>query len=307
MDDMNRRDFLQAGARAGTMAMLPALEALALPLQARPAAGYALKVLATNWGFPGDHATFCTRAKSAGYDGFEIWVPGDAKSRDELVREADRNGLGYGFLAGGSDPDYAKHAEQFKSMVNLATDAKPLYINCHSGKDHFSFDQNRALMDFTADVSARTGVPIYHETHRGRSLFAAHVARKFIEAIPSLRLTFDVSHWCNVAESLLADQAGTLAIALDRVDHIHARIGHAEGPQVNDPRAPEWDAAVKAHITWWDDIVARKKREGKLMTILTEFGPPDYLPTLPYTRQPLADQWDINLYMLNLLRKRYGT
>ena len=57
----------------------------------------------------------------------------------------------------------------------------------------------------------------------------------------NLRVTFDVSHWCNVHESLLADQQETVDMTLQRVDHIHARIGHPEGPQVNDPRAPEWE------------------------------------------------------------------
>ena len=119
-------------------------------------------------------------------------------------------------------------------------------------------------------------------------------------------MTLDISHWCNVHESLLHDQDETVQLALERTDHIHARIGHPEGPQVNDPRAPEWESAVKRHLDWWDAIVAMKIKKGvNQLTILTEFGPPDYLPTLPYTRQPLADQWDINVYMMQLLRKRY--
>lgn len=303
---MNRRDFLESTIKMSTLSVLPGIEQFSTPLGVPAAAGFSLKVLATNWGFAGDHDAFCAKAKGLGYDGFEAWVPGDAKSRDELIRISDKHGMQYGFLTGGGDPDPAKHAEEFKAMVLRAAEAKPLYINCHSGKDHFSFEQNKALMDFTAEVSAKTGVPIYHETHRGRALFAAHVARKFMEATPSLRLTFDVSHWCNVAESLLADQSATVSMALERVGHIHARIGHPEGPQVNDPRAPEWDAAVKAHVGWWDKVAERKRREGSVMTVLTEFGPPDYLPTLPYTRQPLADQWDINVYMKDFLRKRYG-
>ena len=127
-----------------------------------------------------------------------------------------------------------------------------------------------------------------------------------MESHPDLRITFDVSHWCNVHETLLEDQADTVGKTLDRVDHIHARIGHPEGPQVNDPRAPEWKDAVSAHFAWWDTVVARKKTEGKQMTFLTEFGPIDYLPALPYTRQPLADQWEINIHMLNTIRKRYA-
>lgn len=42
------------------------------------------------------------------------------------------------------------------------------------------------------------------------------------------------------------------------------------------------------------------------MTFLTEFGPVDYMPALPYTRQPVADQWAINVYMMEILRKRYS-
>jgi hypothetical protein len=136
-------------------------------------------------------------------------------------------------------------------------------------------------------------------------LFAAPVAKQFIQKNPELKITFDVSHWCNVSETLLQDQPENVTLALERVEHIHARIGHPQGPQVNDPRAPEWDAAVKAHFAWWDKVVTRKKESGQRLTILTEFGPPDYMPTTPYTRQPLADQWAINVYMMQLLRKRY--
>jgi hypothetical protein len=98
-----------------------------------------------------------------------------------------------------------------------------------------------------------------------------------------------------------------MKLAIDKTEHIHARIGHPQGPQVNDPRAPEWEGAVKAHLGWWDKVLERKKGNGEQMTILTEFGPPDYMPTTAYTRQPLADQWAINVHMMHLLRKRYLT
>ncbi len=76
-------------------------------------------------------------------------------------------------------------------------------------------------------------------------MYAAHVTKQYIEKYPELKLTLDISHWCNVHESLLQDQQDTVNKALDRTEHIHARIGHQEGPQVNDPRAPEWDEVVK--------------------------------------------------------------
>ena len=303
---INRRNFLQQTAMAGSSIFLPSIEEYGEPINSVTHAGYELMIMATNWGFSGSALSFCEKARQEGYNGIEVWMPGDEKGRNEIADAASKNNLALGFLYGGSDKDPSKHMQQFSEGVQSALNYKPVYINCHSGKDYFTPEQNKKFLDYTAPLSEKYGIPIYHETHRGRSLFAAHVTGEFIRTTASLRLTFDVSHWCNVHESLLGDQEETLSKVLDRVDHIHARVGHAEGPQVNDPRAPEWESAVKAHMNWWDKIVERKKKEGKRMTILTEFGPPDYLPTLPYTRQPVASQWDINVYMMNLLRKRYA-
>lgn len=271
-------------------------------------ANFELKVLGTSWGFPGNVDEFCAQAKKEGYDGIEMWWPGDKKAQDVLFTALKKHQLDIGFLCGGSDSNWQKHLDQFKTMIDAAatnTIQKPLYINCHSGRDYFSFDQNKAFIDHTTQLSKQTGIKICHETHRSRILYSAPAGRQYMEKIPELRITFDVSHWCNVSESLLQDQQETVNMTLERVDHIHARIGHPEGPQVSDPRAPEWEFALKAHFDWWDKVAERKKKNGERLTILTEFGPPDYMPTLPYTRQPLADQWAINVHMMQLLRKRY--
>ena len=304
---LSRRQFLTISAMTGTQVVFNDLHAFAKPLNSTvQTPGFKLLIFATNWGYTGSWEEFAAKIKNLGYDGAELWYPADNAERNEIFSAFEKHGLQLGFLVGSGDRDFQKHFDQFKASLEGAAAQKPVYINCHSGRDHFSFDQNKKFIELTTGVSARSGIPVYHETHRSRILFAAHVARQFIEALPDLRITFDVSHWCNVHESLLADQQETLAKTLQRVDHIHARIGHPEGPQVNDPRAPEWKDAVAAHFAWWDAVVSGKKREGKLMTFLTEFGPVDYLPALPYTRQPVADQWEINKHMLDTLRTRYA-
>lgn len=272
----------------------------------KAAAGFGLLIFATNWGYEGSWDQFCAKIRKLGYDGAEAWYPTDEVVRKEFLAAFQKHNLKFGFLVGGSDRDYQKHLQQFSSSLEGAVALNPVYINCHSGRDHFSVAQNKAFIDLTTAVNTRTGIPVYHETHRSRILYAAPVARQFMEMIPELRITLDISHWCTVHESLLADQTETVALALSRTGHIHARIGHQEGPQVNDPRAPEWKDAVNAHFAWWDKVVEQKKKEGKLMTMLTEFGPADYMPALPYTRQPVANQWDINKFMLDTLRTRYA-
>jgi sugar phosphate isomerase/epimerase len=301
-----RRQFLKGTAMTTTGILMNKMETFATPLMQTSTPGFSLTILATNWGFEGTHDQFAARAKAAGYDGVEVWVPGNEKEQQEFLQAMQKHNLKFGFLCGGGDKDPTKHLSQFQESVNTALKLKPIYINCHSGRDYFSFEQNKKFIEWSNGVSKNAGIALYHETHRGRILYSAPFARNFIEEIPSLRLTLDISHWCVVHESLLEDQNDTIGLALNRADHIHARIGHPEGPQVNDPRAPEWDHAVKAHFAWWDKIVERKKSEGKGLTILTEFGPADYMPTLPYTRQPVADQWAINVYMMEVLRKRYS-
>jgi len=307
---INRRKFLGLGTAAGTAMLLSSLDEL--NAASRPtlpkAAGFELFLLNTNWGFTGSVDAFCEKTKKEGYDGIEMWWPLTKQGQDELFAALKKHQLQVGFLCGAAQPNAAEHLSAFKKMIDAAagnTVQRPLYINCHSGRDFFSYEENKLFIDHTTALTQQTGVTICHETHRSRMMFAAHIARNFAAKNPSLRFTLDISHWCNVHESLLQDQQETIDFILPRVEHIHARIGHPEGPQVNDPRAPEWEKTVLQHFAWWDKVMERKKKNGERMTILTEFGPPDYMPTLPYTRQPLADQWAINVHMMKLLRERY--
>lgn len=303
---MNRRNFIS---KASTTVALINIEENKTVSNIPKIPKANLKILATNWGWENSLDELCAKIKKAGYDGLEYWWPTVENERKELFTALKKYQLEIGFLCGGSSKNHIEHLSTFKkNLIAAATNTlqKPLYINCHTGRDYFSYEQNKAFIDLTTEISLKTYVPIYHETHRSRMLFAAHITKNFLEKNPELKLTLDISHWCNVHESMLEDQPETVALALERTEHIHARIGHQEGPQVNDPRAPEWQLAFETHLAWWDKIIERKAKEGKPITVLTEFGPPTYMPTLAYTLQPVANQWDINIYMLNFLRKRWS-
>jgi hypothetical protein len=151
-------------------------------------------------------------------------------------------------------------------------------------------------------LTQNSGIPILIETHRGRPTYSAIETRKYLEALPELRLTADFSHWMVVHESDLSDQRDTVELAMTRADYIHARVGYAEGPQIPDPRAPEWQHAVDSHVRLWQMIVDHKKSSGKESLYITpEFGPPAYMHTAPFTNQPVGDVWEQNVYMRDLL------
>lgn len=308
----NRRNFLQLTATAATGALLSSLESVAAqPLMfTKPAAGYELKILATNWGFEGTMDSFCAKAKKEGYDGIENWWPGTEQEQQEMFDAVKKYGLDLAIIWGADEGTFAEHEATFKKTLETFARQniqKPIYINLHSGRDYFGVEDNQKLVEYSIALSKETGIPIYHETHRGRMMFAAHTTHEFIKKYPALKLTLDISHWCNVHESMLENQQQAVDAALERTEHIHARVGYQEGPQVAEPRAPEWKYAVDAHIAWWDKVVERKRKAGERITFLTEFGPPLYMQTLPYTLQPLSNQWEINVYMMQLLRKRYGS
>jgi sugar phosphate isomerase/epimerase len=247
--------------------------------------------------------------KAAGYDGVEASFPLDDKTVKEEAEAALRK---YGLLLivqywQSLERDFEDHFTGYQRYLRYLAHFRPLLINCQTGKDYFTFSQNRTLLEWAAAFSAETGIAVCHETHRNKAFFAAHVTRQYLEQLPYVRLTADFSHWCTVHESYMDDQPESLELACQLTGHLHTRVGHPEGPQVGDPRAPEWQEALTRHLRWWDPVVASHRLAGaERLTMTTEFGPAGYLPTLPFTQMPVASQWEINVHMKNLLKERYA-
>ncbi|VGO21738.1 sugar phosphate isomerase/epimerase family protein [Pontiella sulfatireligans] len=253
-----------------------------------------------------DH--YCQTVAETGYDGVEMSLPlDDRPAMERRMRSLKAHGLE--LLAQHWEtvaPNLDDHVAEYRRRLEWLASAEPLLINSQTGRDWFGFEDNCRVIAEAKAVAQATGIQILHETHRGKFSYAAAAARRFLECDADLRITADFSHWCAVSESLLEDQQDSIELAVSRADHIHARVGHPEGPQVSDPRAPEWAVALNAHLGWWDRIVeAHRKAGSERLTITPEFGPYPYMPQLPYTQQPVASQWEINLHMMSLLRSRY--
>lgn len=268
-----------------------------------------IKFCCPRWGaehIPWD--SFCAMVKGAGFDGVETPIPFEQREKKAMATALQKHGL---LLIGqyhqSFEKEMAAHKKSFKAHLENIAALNPILIVAQTGKDYYTSDQNRELFELAAAVTKTTGIVIAHETHRNKALFAAHVASQLLAENRDVLITADFSHWCNVSESLLEQQEAAVDLAVSRAVHIHARVGHAESAQVSDPRAPEWRAEVAAHHNWWDRIVAERLMcNADLLTITPEFGPAPYMPAIPFTRVPVASQWDVNVYMLGVLRERYG-
>ena len=259
----------------------------------------------TDWGRSVSWDAFCEKTKASGYDGLETWFPKNEKDQKELKSALEKHGLQVGFLNGTNksipfEESLAAYTNNFEKIAAW----KPAYINCHTGNDFYSFEQNKAFIEAANEAAKKYNIPVYHETHRGRFSFNLVDTKKYLKAIPELKLNLDISHWMVVHESLLNAQEDELEDVMKRTHHIHARVGHAEGPQVSDPQAPEWKKAVDRHLDIWEKIIRSKWKNQDTFTVTTEFGPPNYMPTLPYSHLPVTDQWKANVYMMQALKQR---
>ncbi len=241
------------------------------------------------WGTAGQWEELFPRFKLAGYRGIESALPppDDRKRLRGLLRKHKLEFIAQVFSRG---KNVVEHLESLREQLAVARTFGPRFINSHSGQDGFSEDESFQFYEGALQLEARFGVPIAHETHRGRILFNPWITSRLLKRFPGLKLCCDFSHWVCVCERLLEDQTAILRQCAERCLHLHARVGYEEGPQVPDPRAPEYRRHLEAHETWWQLVWQAQERRGMRVSALTpEFGPPDYLHTLPFTQAPVSD------------------
>jgi sugar phosphate isomerase/epimerase len=202
---------------------------------------------------------------------------------------------------------FVEDTEQLKTGLDAAGQLNPLSVTVHAGKDWWSFDRGATFFERALEVVNQGKLTVNFETHRGRLLFDPKSTVRYLEEFPDLHIVADFSHWTCVCESLLHDQTEAVEFAICRTRHIHARIGHAEGPQVPDPRAAMWHTEVKRFVEFWDAIrTSASARLQAELTVTPEFGPPHYMWTDPKSGEPLADLFEVCTYTRDLLRDHWN-
>ena len=130
-----------------------------------------------------------------------------------------------------------------------------------------------------------------------------------IKKFPNLRLTLDLSHWNVVCERLVP--LDFLEPCWDRVDHIHARVGTHEFPQLSNPT--EDKQFLYYHEDAWKKVWKAQEKNRAVSTLTPEYGPSeDYY--MPYqlimlnniqVKKPLEDVNQIILLEAKRLAAQY--
>lgn len=252
-----------------------------------------LKLIRHLWGVTGTWEETFPRFKEAGYVGIEAPIP-EPDKRSHFRAILDQYGFSYVPMIFTRGDTVEQNLDSFRRQVDDAMPWQPLVINCHSGKDAWSDTDNVRFYEQIVRIEKQTGAAVAHETHRKRTFFNPWSTSRILKQVPDLRLCCDFSHWVCVCERLLDGAEDIVAQCAQHCLHIHARVGYAEGPQVPDPRAPEYANDLDAHERWWSAMwTAQESRGMKISTLTPEFGPPPYLHTLLYTNVPVSDLWSI--------------
>lgn len=275
-----------------------------------------VEFLCPRWGAEEiDWDTFLTQVKAAGYSGIE-WFPHDEEVDVEMVIQLlIKYNLKYAIVMSvtGKFAGFQQYLTDLKIQLSTLAETgkgslQPLFISAQVGREFFNIEEINLCLECCRQISKNSGIPVYQETHRNKWPFAVHILPPVLENNPHVLLTLDISHWFCVSESYLEDQQEAVQMAIGRTRHVHARIGHTQGPQVADPARPEYAGALEAHLKAWDKWVSGNKKKGvAICTITPEFGPPPYLTILNNNINAQQQQWKLNLWMKDLLDERYNT
>ena len=264
-----------------------------------------LKLFKTLWGFNQSYQQAIDQVMAADMQGIEGPAPDANNDRVALKQLLEKNKVDFIAeitTAGSYVPDrqatLQQHIETFRSKLQLSMELNPLFVTCLGGCDAWSEEQSVEFFSKAMELAETFGVKVSFETHRGRSLFNPWITQRVVEKIPEIQLTCDFSHWCVVCERLIDSEIEIIHQIANNAHHVHARVGYDQGPQVPNPAAPEYQSALKAHQRWWEIIwLSQNARGYQFSTMTPEFGPDGYLHETPFTREPVADLWELNTWM----------
>ena len=266
------------------------------------------------WGHEGSYLAAVKQAVDAKFDGIEGTAPTDSEEHSqfgEALREATLQYIGEVFTGGDYVPNPhatpQEHLDDLRFGIERSLPLNPVFINTQAGLDAWPMSRQVPFFESILDLESEYNIPITIETHRSRSTFNPWITQELIEVLPELRLNLDFSHWCAVAERLVMDDDPMQLLHFaGQCHHLHGRVGYAQGPQVPDPRAPEYKSEVESHLHWWTTVWESMASRGyRSITMTPEFGTDGYLHLMPYTKKPVADLWSVNCWMAETLRERF--
>ena len=145
-------------------------------------------------------------------------------------------------------------------------------------------------------LADEAGVDVLFETHRDRMTTDLLYTLQLVDAVPSMRLTADLSHYLVGREfrwPVSDTNTGLIHRIVERADALHGRVASREQVQIqiSFPHHQQW---LGLFLEWWGEGFRRwrsRAAAGDQLVFTTELGPPDWYAISGPDGEEMSDRW----------------
>jgi sugar phosphate isomerase/epimerase len=245
----------------------------------------------TEWTFDGKFS----RVRKAGFEAVECWLnDSDEAEVSKALKYHDLR-----LVLGHRPFKIEQTQETVARAVRLGAD----FIFAQPADAFTPIDDVVKLLTEGRKIAADNGLAFFVETHRNNFTENIPQTLALIERMPDIRFTADLSHFVVVGEFYGWEDERAherMMPVLERVAHLHARIGNGEQVQVDvgdgSGTTPQffvrlWTIAMRNWL--------KQAGPGDILPFTSELGPPRYAITLPDGSE-FSDRWEQSLIMKKL-------
>lgn len=272
-----------------------------------------LEVHMSWWGMTGldqvgaeyDLAQTIARIAEAGFDGINGFIPSPEEA-GQWNKLLEKYGLS---LSVNAYPRTTEDMATFLEQVQQYEGAIQ-HINVQVMTPFIIDEQAIELLRGLNELSTKAGIPASIETHRGTITQDLLRTVAYVEALESLPLTIDLSHYIVAGEMhTITDEAELLIERLlERTSSIHARVSNGEQIQVD--AGPSGEHPMLQHFErWWRKGMLQWRKTAhcdEVLPFVVELGPPPYAITADeYANRvrEISDRWEQSLFFMRLARR----
>ncbi|MBA2940838.1 sugar phosphate isomerase/epimerase [Paenibacillus sp. CGMCC 1.16610] len=188
----------------------------------------------------------------------------------------------YGFSFGVQMVPFPRAGEDIRVFLQAAKQFGARYINAQVLDQYTVGIEAISGLNGLIQQAEEVGIPFFVETHRGRVTQDLLRTAEYVDALPKLRLTNDLSHY--IVGSAIAEEGvdpvteGLFAKLLQRTSSIHARVSNGNQVQVDIGEHGE-HPMVQHFAGWWREGMrywAQTAAEGDFFPFVCELGPASY-------------------------------
>jgi hypothetical protein len=206
---------------------------------------------------------------------------------------------------------YPRTIDELKPIIELVHDLGPDscdHINLQPNVRPHTVAECVPLLLGWQQLADDAGLTLYVETHRDRMTTDLLFTLQLIEAVPTLRLTADLSHFLVGREfryPISDENEALIQRILERSWAFHGRVATREQVQVQltFPHQRIW---LDVFLRWWErgfrSWRTRAPADGTLV-FTPELGPPEWYAMTGPDGEEMSDRWEEALYLKDLVSK----